>query len=95
MATQTFDADGRLIKTVDEEGAETSYVYDGCGRVVKMTDALLVLGVHPVEGGLGQAAHGIVLEQGGIAQSIDGFHNPATGVQHIAGPTSTTATRTW
>ena len=25
---------------MDEEGAETSYVYDGCGRVVKMTDAL-------------------------------------------------------
>ncbi|TWH78104.1 RHS repeat-associated core domain-containing protein [Sedimentibacter saalensis] len=40
VSSKTYDADGRLIKFVNEEGAQTHYIYDDCGRIVKMTDAL-------------------------------------------------------
>ena len=35
-----YDADGRVIKAVDAEGAETEYLYDLNGNVVKAIDAL-------------------------------------------------------
>jgi RHS repeat-associated protein len=39
-ARNYFDADGRLIKTVDVGGNSTSFVHDALGRVIKRIDAL-------------------------------------------------------
>ncbi|WP_436926063.1 RHS repeat-associated core domain-containing protein [Halosimplex amylolyticum] len=38
--TAWYDRDGRLVREVDEAGAETSFETDGLGRVVATTDAL-------------------------------------------------------
>lgn len=39
-ATNEYDADGRMVKAVNEEGAVTSYTYDSDSRLISMTDAL-------------------------------------------------------
>lgn len=45
----------------------------------------VVLGIHPVESGLDQIAHGVILKEGGGPQSIDGLHHIAHAVILILG----------
>ena len=43
FSSTVYDADGRVVKSINAEGAETNYEYDLNGSVTKVTDALVTL----------------------------------------------------